>query len=224
MAPEHTVFQYPDTPQQLFLLFHGVGSQPDSLRPLAEQLAQAFPQAAVLGVQSPQPCDLGAGYQWFSIAGITEADRPTRIAAAMPAFIATVRHWQQQAGVAPAATALIGFSQGAIMVLEASHQQQEPPLAGRMVAIAGRYASEAKAPPESTTLHLIHGKADSVVPYAHCVLAAEGLAAQGVDLTADIVPFLGHGIDDEVLRLVLERLRGHVPQRIWRAAMRDAPG
>lgn len=49
---------------------------------------------------------------------MTEENRQARIDAAMPAFIDTVRYWQQQSGVGADATALIGFSQGSIMSLE----------------------------------------------------------------------------------------------------------
>jgi hypothetical protein len=52
----------------------------------------------------------------------------------MPTFIETVRYWQKQSGLGPQATALIGFSQGAIMSLESikavSPQLLQPLLRG----------------------------------------------------------------------------------------------
>ena len=44
-----------------------------------------------------------------------------------------------ETGVGPAKTTLLGFSQGAIMALEST--QQPVPLAGRVVAIAGRFSA-----------------------------------------------------------------------------------
>ena len=125
----------PQRPRELVLLFHGVGSDAESLRPLGDALRGTLNHAWIVSVRSPEASELG-GWQWFSVQGITEANRPVRVAAAMPRFVETVRHWQREAGVDAAATTLIGFSQGAIMALESTQQGQ--PLARRVIAIAGR--------------------------------------------------------------------------------------
>ena len=70
-------------------------------------------------------------------------------------FIETVRYWQKQSGVGANATALIGFSQGAIMALESI--KAEPGLASRVIAFNGRYASLPETASTATTIHLIHG-------------------------------------------------------------------
>jgi phospholipase/carboxylesterase len=116
---------------------------------------------------------------------------------------------------------LVGFSQGAIMVLEAAAQAGDDVLAGRVVALAGRYAQLPGTNPGGTTLFLIHGKADDVIHYGYTVEAAKHLVALGADVVADVIPFLGHEIDPEVLDLVARRLRTHVPKRHWEAAMRQ---
>lgn len=211
----------PGQPPQLMLLFHGVGSNPQSMVPLGQRLAQAFPQSAVVSVRGPQASDLGGGYQWFSVAGITEENRPARVAQAMPSFVAAVRGWQERTGVTAHATALVGFSQGAIMALEST--QLDDALSTRTVALSGRFAGEPIAPPSGTTLHFIHGKSDGVMHYGHTVRAAERLISLGADVTADVLPNLGHQITDDVEALLLERLKGHVPQRIWQEAMRSVP-
>ncbi|MET0382757.1 MAG: hypothetical protein ABW032_04975 [Burkholderiaceae bacterium] len=41
-------------------------------------------------------------------------------------------------------------------------------------------------------------------------------------MTADVIPFVGHRIDDDVVALLIERLRGHLPQRTWDTALRAA--
>ncbi len=74
--------------------------------------AQAFPQALVVSVGAPYPASAPQGRQWY--AEIPEHDRSQQqgVDAVMPSFIESVRYWQQQSGVGPEATALIGFSQG----------------------------------------------------------------------------------------------------------------
>jgi phospholipase/carboxylesterase len=206
--------------QQLFLLFHGVGAAPDDLAPLGHLLASEFPQAFVVSVAAPERIPGGAGRQWFGIAGIDEDNRVERVAAAMPAFAATVEAWRREAGVPAEAIALVGFSQGGIMALESTRGR--PALAGRVVAIASRFARLPEAPNPDTTLHLFHGKLDAVIPYGFTVEAAQHLVAIGADVTADVVPFVGHQISDDMAALLVERLRGHLPKRVWEAAMTAA--
>ena len=207
-------------PGQLILLFHGVGGTPRDLVPLGQRLALQFPGAMIVSIAGSETADLGNGRQWFSIRDVSEDNRPLRVAAAMPAFLDVIRHWQVRSGVEAPGTALIGFSQGAIMALEAS--VAATPVAGRVVAIAGRFARLPDNISNQITLHLIHGKTDPVVSYQHSVTAAEHLITLGGDLTADVLPFVGHEIKPEVEALLLKRLMTYVPRRVWEEAMRQA--
>lgn len=189
---------------ELILLFHGVGAQAASLGPLGEFLATQRPQACVVSVAAPFPSDLGAGRQWFSVQGVTEANRPTRIAQALPLFAETVRHWQEETGVAPEATVLVGFSQGAIMALATT--QVGPTSASRVVALAGRFAAPPTRAPQGTSVHLIHGAEDPVIVVGHSLEAGQALRALGARVTVDLVPGLGHAIDARMANLIVARL------------------
>ena len=136
MNTQDLIVQRPAKPSQLVLLFHGVGSSARDLAPLGEALAPHLPNAVIVSVQAPEAS--GRGWQWFSVQAVTEMNRPARVTAAMPGFVQAVMQWQQACGVATAATTLIGFSQGAIMVLE-STQLDNPP-AARVIALSGRFA------------------------------------------------------------------------------------
>lgn len=220
MNPSEIVHSPAAEPAQLILLLHGVGTDEHDMVPLGRLLAPEFPDALIVSVGAPEGADTSGGRQWFSVRQLTDENRVERAAAAMPDFVAAVRHWQRTSGVAAAATALIGFSQGAIMALESLRDPL--PLAGRIVAIAGRFAALPERAPRETTVHLIHGKADPVVHYGHAIAAAECLIGLGADATADVLPFVGHAIDDEVVTLLVERLKGYIPRRIWDEAMRSA--
>ncbi|CAD5366967.1 Esterase YpfH [Rubrivivax sp. A210] len=188
----------------LLLLFHGVGSSAEDLLPLARALAAQRPAAWVVSVRSPLPSEFGSGWQWFSVQGVTEANRPGRIAAAMPGFLQTVAAWQRESGASAAATTLIGFSQGAIMALEASQQASAP--AGRVIAIAGRFAQPPRVAPAATTLHLMHGDQDRVMAVGLAVEADQQLRALGAKATLDLFAGLGHGIDGRVVERIAQRL------------------
>ncbi len=194
----------PTSPAELLLLFHGVGSNPDNLLPLGRALAAGRPGVWIVCVRSPDPSDFGSGWQWFSVQGITEANRPARVSAAMPAFLRTVASWQQETGIAPQATTLIGFSQGAIMALEATQQAVSP--AARVIAIAGRFAPVPRVAPAHTLVHLLHGEQDPVMPIALSVDAQARLQALGAVSTLDRIPGLAHGIDARVVDCIDRRL------------------
>lgn len=191
-------------PQELLLLFHGVGSNAKDLAPLGELLAQQRPGAWVVSVQAPLASEGGRGWQWFSVLRITEANRPARVAEVMPSFIDTVAHWQRQAGADAASTTLFGFSQGAIMALEST--QQGSSLAGRVVAIAGRFAQAPRRAPTDTVVHLMHGDQYRVMPMALAIDANAALLALGATVTLDSFPGLGHGVDIRVMRRIADRL------------------
>ncbi len=212
-------------PELLFLLFHGVGATAEHMAPLARRLAQEYPQAAVLCLDAPDVFDGVIGEtsarQWFSIRRVDETNRPGRVAAALPTFIATIRALQTRFGMPWERTALAGFSQGAVMSLEAV--QTEPMLAGRVLAFAGRHASAPAHAPADTTVHLFHGSADSVIPAAASVDSAQTLVALGADVTADVLPGIGHELHPALMNRAIEQLRTFVPKKVWQQAMSEAP-
>ena len=209
----------------LFVLFHGVGLSAEAMKPLAERLAAEYPQAAVVSVNAPHPYEGPtsgrAGYQWFSPQGLNESIRQERVAAALPDFAAVVRWLTARFAVPWQHTALFGFSQGAIMALEAV--QAEPHLAGRVIAFSGRHATAPEHAPEDTTVHLLHGLRDQVVPPGPGIDAAERLVALGGDVTADILPGIGHELHSLLIDKAIEQLRTFIPKKVWRQAMAEAP-
>ncbi len=209
----------------LFPVFHGVGASASHMAPLAERLAAEFPQAAVVCVEGPLPFDASApgagGFQWFSVHGVTESNRPDRVAQALPGFVATVRALQQRFGVSWQCTALAGFSQGAIMALEAV--QAEPQLAGRVLAFSGRHATAPMHAPVDTTVHLFHGMDDRVIPPGPVIDSAERLVALGGDVTADVLPNIAHQLHPALMDKAIEQLRTFLPKRVWRQALSEAP-
>lgn len=209
MHERAVVVHRPERAEQLVLLFHGVGSSAAGLVPLAEAIAQARPAAMVVSVDAPHASTLGRGREWFSVVGITEQNRPGRIAAAMPLFLDTVAHWQQASAIGPDRTTWIGFSQGAILALEATQVDATPVAAARVIALAGRFAEPVRRAPPALQFHLIHGEEDGVVATRYSMEAAQALKTLGAEVTLDLLPGLGHGIDGRALGLLLGHLGGH---------------
>ncbi|EGT4373281.1 esterase [Cronobacter malonaticus] len=218
MRHDHFVVQSPELPaRQLLLLFHGVGDNPVAMGEIGSYFAPLFPDALVVSVGGPAPSGPAPGREWFSVQGVTESNRQQRVDEIMPTFIDIVRHWQRESGVGPAATALIGFSQGAIMVLEGV--KAAPGLASRVIAFNGRFAELPTAATTATTVHLIHGEEDEVIDSRYAQAAADALLRAGGDVTLDIVEDLGHAIDNRSMQLALDHLRYTVPKHYFDEAL-----
>jgi len=188
----------------LMILLHGVGATPAAMAPLADRIASTLPDAVIAAPPAALPYDRGEqGYQWFSVAGITEDKRPSRIRAALPAFVETIRGLQRVHGAAPENTVLAGFSQGAIMALAAC---QDTWLARHVVAIAGRFAPLPASWEERTAVSLVHGTMDGTVPADHSRRAAARLAELGADLHLDLVPRAVHMLAPPIVEAAINAL------------------
>ncbi len=216
------VVQAPAQAAQLFLLFHGYGADAQDMQPLAKRFAEEFPQACVVCVQAAEPAEAGFGWQWFPLQGVTEENRSERVSLAMSGFVALVRAWQQRTGVSHEATALVGFSQGGIMSLAASLQESN--LCGRVLGFSSRFVELPVQAPETVTYHLFHGKSDDVIHYGYAVTGAERLVAIDADVTADVLPYIGHEIHPNMIDLAIERLTTHLPKRYVKQVHEADPG
>ena len=218
MNLSYVVVQNPSMPpQQLFLLYHAAGDNPVSMGEIGSWFAETFPQALVVSIGGPEAAAQAPGRQWYSESALHDVSLQQRVNEAMPHFLQSVQEWQQRSGVLPEATALIGFSQGSVMILEGSKAQ--PALAGRIVAFSGRYASLPEQASVKTTIHLIHGEDDEVYQAELARQAAARLMALGGDVTLNIVEDLPHAIDQRSMNLALDHLRYTVPRRYFDEAL-----
>jgi phospholipase/carboxylesterase len=207
--------------RQLFVLLHGAGSRASDLVPLANRFKSAFPAAAFLLPDGPFPFDGGGGgRQWFSISGVSEENRVRRVAEALPALRAIVKNAQQRFNVLQPDTALVGFSQGAIMALEFSVLFDGG--VGRVLAFSGRFARLPEKAPQLTTLHLLHGEDDPVIPVSHAYAAHERLMELDGDATLDVASLVGHEPHEALSGQAVHRLQTCIPLRSWKQALDDA--
>jgi phospholipase/carboxylesterase len=195
----------------LVILLHGVGSNGANMAVLGRALAHALPGFVF---ESPDaPHGSGPHREWFSVIGVTEANRAGRVVAARPGFDAVIAALIEQHGYSNALgrVALLGFSQGSIMALDALARGRWP--VGAVVAFSGRLASPPPlAPATGTPLLLIHGGADPVMPSSESVRAAEQLAALGVRTKVVIEPGLGHQVSPMGLAQAVAFLDSMPPQ------------
>lgn len=183
----------------LVILLHGVGSRGAHLAPLGQVWQSSLPDTAFAAPDGPQVFEHGGGgRQWFSVRGVTPGNRPTRVAEARDAFDAVLSEIIARHGLTERLNevALVGFSQGSIMALDAVVSGRWP--VGAVVALAGRLASPAPfAPPAPTRIALIHGDADSVMPLGLAHDAQQALMQAGYQPNLHVIAGGGHGIGME---------------------------
>lgn len=181
--------------RDLIVLLHGVGSRGSDLQAVAEHWQQAMPHSFIALPDGPSAFDMGPGFQWFSVSEITEESRPGRIEAARKAFDARLTDLFRQLDIHPENDRIVlaGFSQGAIMALDALVRGSYP-LAG-VVAFSGRLASPPPLQPAAgSTALLIHGKADPVINWTESQKAAGVLGAAGVQVELRLEENVQHTI------------------------------
>ena len=190
------------SPKSLVILLHGVGANGANLVPLGGALQGFLPDAAFVSPDAPFPFDGGgAGRQWFSVVGVSDGNRARRIVEARDGFDRVVGHEIARAGFAGRLdrVALFGFSQGAILSLDALVDGRWPVAA--VVAASGRLATPVGPKPASATPVLIlHGERDDVIPAAEAERARRALEGAGFAVDAQVYPGLGHGVSPEGLQ------------------------
>ncbi len=204
-------------PRQLFVLLHGAGGSAVDMLDLAHLLGNSFAEAAVVMPEGIESIHLGkTERQWFPTFELTDANRPERVAKAVPPLAAFIRQQQERFGILQSDTALAGFSQGATLALALSDQHDG--LVGRVLAFSGCYAAWPDKAPALTTIHLLHGQLDTVVPTRLAQQAYAELMALGADATCDIASSIGHELHPALMEQAVHRLLTCVPLRFWRSA------
>jgi phospholipase/carboxylesterase len=196
--------------KSLVIFLHGVGSRGADLAPLGSHWRTLLPNATFAAPDAPESFDQGdSGRQWFSIAGVTEANRAARIEAARTAFDRMIGDLITEAGLSGALdrVAFVGFSQGSIMALDALASGRWP--IGAIVAFSGRLATLPPfAPPATTTTLLIHGAVDPVIPASESIKAEAALSSAGFKITRHELPGVAHTISGEGAAIAGRFLRG----------------
>ena len=202
---------------QLFVLLHDAGGSATDMLALGEVLGNAFAQAVVL---MPEGLT-GAAVGFEDLAGLEEGEAgpPENPSAELPgrveALAAFLRAQQQRFGLLQSDTALLGFGAGASLALALSAAHDG--LAGRVLAFGGSHAAWPAGAPQLTTLHLLHGQRDLVVPLARVRQAYELLMGLGADATLDVASSVGHELHPALMERAVTRLQTCVPLRFWKA-------
>lgn len=192
----------------LVIGLHGRGSSADDLATLAPALDPGwryiFPQA-------PLRLDFGAygaGWSWYEPIPAS----PEQMVAAREALSAFLAAIHEQLGTPPERSALLGFSQGAVMTLDTGLRAS--PRYAALVAMSG-YLAESDdlratiAAAQGQPVLIVHGTADQVLSITLARRARQTLEASG--LAPEYQEFaMGHEVGDASLAVVGDFLARHL--------------
>ncbi len=192
-----------DPPRNLVILLHGVGADGNDLIGLAPHFAQSLPDALFVSPNAPFAYDMAPfGRQWFSIRDFSPEARLAGALAAAPVLESFIDAQLTHFGLDADRLALVGFSQGTMMALQVGLRRQLP-IAG-ILGYSGLLVGEARLAAEIASrppVRLIHGAEDELIPAHALPTAVSALEELGVPVDSHLCPSLGHGIDENGLRL-----------------------
>ncbi len=193
--------------RQLVVFLHGYGADGNDLIDIGRAWQQLLPNAAFVSPHAPESCGQAPmGRQWFPLAARTPQESWSGVNKAAPVLQRFLDSELERHQLAPAALALVGFSQGTMMSLHAGLRRATAPAA--IVGYSGRLVVPPSADPEAFAAEitsrppvlLIHGDRDDLIPPQALFQAAQGLSALDVPVEWHLSPGIGHGIDGEGLR------------------------
>lgn len=204
-------------PKQVVVLLHGYGSNGQDLISLAPYYQRALPDAVFLSPDAPFPCELGVGFQWFSLGrSVHDMGTPVRnyddflegAQKASDILGAYIEAALEEYRLGADSLALVGFSQGTMMSLY--HGLRRANAVAGILGYSGALLGEGDLPQadeNAPPLCLIHGEHDSVVPVAAYHKACEVLSEKGYDVRGHSTPYLEHSIDECGIKVGAEFLR-----------------
>lgn len=180
----------------LVVLVHGYGADGRDLIDLGAVWQRDLPRAAFVAPHAPHPCaDAPMGRQWFPLWDRSEGQLAAGVQDAADVLGAFVEAERTRLGVPAGRVALMGFSQGAMLVFQAGLQGAVPDPAA-ILAYSGALLGAPRSLAARPRVLIAHGMADGVVPVQASIAAAEHLATLGLMAETLYRPGLEHGIDE----------------------------
>ncbi|MBU6338440.1 MAG: phospholipase [Rickettsiales bacterium] len=196
---EHVASQ---NPKYLVIFLHGYGANGKNLISLSHEFAHVLPDSHFISPNAPEAWEGGFpdSYQWFSLysgfAYKSIAEMTPDVKRANKILTNFIDTQLERFSLTYKDLFLVGFSQGGMMSLYQGLIAPEKPagiisFSGKLV-LPELLGEEIISKPE---MCLIHGEADSVVPFSNFLEAQELLNEKGINFESHSIPHLDHSID-----------------------------
>lgn len=187
--------------KKLVVLFHGYGSNGKDLLDLARYWSPLMPDTEFLAPHGPDVCETHSfEYQWFSLKEFTPFSVRTGLAAVRSFLKDYLLKALAERCLTPMDLAVVGFSQGGMVALDMMFAV--PQLRAVICYSGGFYPPQEMPLPghHYPEILLVHGDADTRVPYIFLREAQQQLKKLGILPRTLTCPGLGHSIDEEGLK------------------------
>ena len=191
----------PKKVSSIFIFLHGYGSDNSDMLSLAMTMRDLLPHTAILSVNAPWQCEIGQGYQWFSLKNMNMFSMLKEIKTSRTLLDNLIDEQLKKFSLKDENLVLVGFSQGAIMSLFTGLRRTEELMgimsfSGMMSDTAETLKKELKSKPHTL---LVHGTMDNVVPFDSLGKAEKLLKLFDVPHETHAITGMGHTIDDGAL-------------------------
>jgi phospholipase/carboxylesterase len=186
-------------PDSLVILLHGYGSNGQDLIGLAPYWVQDLPNAVFVSPDAPASCEMGFGYQWFSLQSWAQLSLLAGAEKAATTLNEFIDEQMKKYNVPASKTCVVGFSQGTMMALYVAPRRKDV-LAGVVGYSGGLIGGEGLVGQSQISrppVYLVHGEMDTVVPVATFFHAKETLKQAGFEVEGHTTPGMGHSIDEQ---------------------------
>ncbi len=201
-------------PNRLLVFLHGAGSRPETFMPVALAWQFKFPGAVAIVLEGLSPARQGSGRDWFDGSGVAH-EQAGRVHHAAQEVVKRIRSAQESLQIAPSATMIVGFSQGASVGLEMALLGDS--CAAVVVAHAGRlHRAIAPGTLIKPSIHLLHGELDTHVLAQHSHRAYRMFREAGARVSLDVLADGVHSIGQDMINVGTTRAM----QTVFRARKR----
>jgi phospholipase/carboxylesterase len=196
-------------PKQAVILCHGYGGDGKDISSLALNWQRFLPDAIFLSPNAPETCSINPnGYQWFDLSSDKEEVIYEKSLLAEEKLSEFLDQVMNNFELKPTNLALVGFSQGCMMVVQVGLKKKEK--INCLIGYSGKIINKKSLSNNINSkpkIFLMHGENDTIVSPLHLLEAKEFLANQNIKIKTKLFKNCEHNIPVEGLSLGLEFLK-----------------
>jgi len=195
--------------ENIVIFLHGYGANGNDLIQIGKVWQHELPNTAFFSPNAPFKCDWGGeAYQWFELTSIAPEKIGEGLNKAGPFLNNYIDHISENFKIDHTKILIVGFSQGTMMALH--HLCKREKKSAGLVGYSGLLFENSNFDEEVLSkfpVRLFHGKQDEVINYEFTIKATAKLKSLGFDIEYDLSDSLGHGIDENGIRIGLNFIK-----------------
>lgn len=186
-------------PKQAIILCHGFGGDGKDISVLAINWQRFLPDAIFISPNAPEVCSINPqGYQWFDLTSEKSEDILEKSLLAEEKLNLFINEVLNNLDLEPSNLALVGFSQGCMMVIQTGLKKKEK--INCLIGYSGKIINQghlSKNINSKPKIFLMHGANDTIVSPTHLLEAKEYLNSHKIKVKTKLFKDCEHKIPIE---------------------------